>query len=224
MLCCTYILRVACSSCFQILSQLKRVWLALESNAIIRPIENAFRWSKIDEQEFRVEILALQLSCKVRSSVLPELILKRKGAEQAAFFTQSLKFVNHIFSKTQEFPVSPGVSNLLLLILFIHTHNIWCIDCALTEVFWVFFSPSVHGSGVAKARVMAYFGEGTGPIHVDNVKCSGEERSLVDCIKQAPGTHNCRHSEDAGVICDYGETQPSYKEVKGQFVFLPPTK
>lgn len=72
-------------------------------------------------------------------------------------------------------------------------------------------------SGVAKARVMAYFGEGTGPIHVDNVKCSGEEHSLADCIKQAPGTHNCRHSEDAGVICDYGESQPSHREVKGQF-------
>ncbi|XP_056891870.1 neurotrypsin isoform X1 [Takifugu flavidus] len=68
--------------------------------------------------------------------------------------------------------------------------------------------------GVAKARVMAYFGAGTGPIHVDNVKCSGEERSLADCIKQTPGTHNCRHSEDAGVICDYGELQPSYREVK----------
>ena len=79
---------------------------------------------------------------------------------------------------------------------------------------------SVLLSGVAKARVMAYFGEGTGPIHVDNVKCSGEERSLADCIKQAPGTHNCRHSEDAGVICDYGESQHSYKEVKGQPVSL----
>lgn len=77
---------------------------------------------------------------------------------------------------------------------------------------------SVFLSGVAKARVMAYFGEGAGPIHVDNVKCSGEERSLADCIKQAPGTHNCRHSEDAGVICDYGESQSSYKEVKGQSV------
>uniref|UniRef100_A0A667WN13 Neurotrypsin n=1 Tax=Myripristis murdjan TaxID=586833 RepID=A0A667WN13_9TELE len=69
-------------------------------------------------------------------------------------------------------------------------------------------------SGVAKARVMAYFGEGSGPIHVDNVKCSGEERSLADCIKQMPGMHNCRHSEDAGVICDYGQPQPGSKEVK----------
>ncbi|XP_062864779.1 neurotrypsin isoform X1 [Trichomycterus rosablanca] len=59
-------------------------------------------------------------------------------------------------------------------------------------------------SGPAKARVMAYFGEGLGPIHVDNVRCAGDERSLADCIKQAVGSHNCRHSEDAGVICDYG--------------------
>ncbi|KFP46079.1 Neurotrypsin, partial [Cathartes aura] len=55
--------------------------------------------------------------------------------------------------------------------------------------------------GPARARTMAYFGEGKGPIHVDNVKCTGNERSLADCIKQDIGTHNCRHSEDAGVIC-----------------------
>lgn len=53
---------------------------------------------------------------------------------------------------------------------------------------------------------MAYFGEGQGPIHVDNVKCTGAERSLADCIKEPAGTHNCRHSEDAGVICDYGQS------------------
>uniref|UniRef100_A0A8D0C8G5 Neurotrypsin n=1 Tax=Scleropages formosus TaxID=113540 RepID=A0A8D0C8G5_SCLFO len=60
-------------------------------------------------------------------------------------------------------------------------------------------------TGPAKARTMAYFGEGQGPIHVDNVKCTGSERSLADCIKQPLGTHNCRHSEDAGVICDYAQ-------------------
>ncbi|KAG7246907.1 hypothetical protein CRUP_007891, partial [Coryphaenoides rupestris] len=61
---------------------------------------------------------------------------------------------------------------------------------------------------------MAYFGEGSGPIHADNVECSGEERSLADCSMRAPGRHNCRHSEDAGVICDYDRSQPSSKEVK----------
>lgn len=70
-------------------------------------------------------------------------------------------------------------------------------------------------SGVAKARVMAYFGEGHGPIHVDNVKCTGAERSLADCIKQPVGIHNCRHSEDAGVICNYGQWDNSTR-VKGE--------
>ncbi|XP_043917594.1 neurotrypsin [Protopterus annectens] len=63
--------------------------------------------------------------------------------------------------------------------------------------------------GIAKARTMAYFGEGKGPIHVDNVKCMGNERSLADCIKQDIGTHNCRHSEDAGIICNYTAKKPS---------------
>ncbi|XP_040093333.1 neurotrypsin isoform X1 [Oryx dammah] len=57
--------------------------------------------------------------------------------------------------------------------------------------------------GPARARSMAYFGEGEGPIHMDNVKCTGNERSLADCVRQDIGDHNCRHSEDAGVICDY---------------------
>ncbi|XP_027399536.1 neurotrypsin [Bos indicus x Bos taurus] len=57
--------------------------------------------------------------------------------------------------------------------------------------------------GPARARSMAYFGEGEGPIHMDNVKCTGNERSLADCVRQNIGDHNCRHSEDAGVICDY---------------------
>ncbi|KAF6096411.1 serine protease 12 [Phyllostomus discolor] len=57
--------------------------------------------------------------------------------------------------------------------------------------------------GAARARGMAYFGEGGGPIHLDNVGCTGAEGSLADCAQQDVGRHNCRHSEDAGVICDY---------------------
>lgn len=63
---------------------------------------------------------------------------------------------------------------------------------------------------------MAYFGEGKGPIHVDNVKCMGNERSLADCIKQDIGRHNCRHSEDAGVICDYFSKKASGNSNKGK--------
>ncbi|XP_053547974.1 neurotrypsin-like isoform X2 [Bombina bombina] len=63
--------------------------------------------------------------------------------------------------------------------------------------------------GFAKARTMAYFGEGQGPIHLDNVECNGTESTLAECRKQDSGIHNCWHSEDAGVICDYAEKQVS---------------
>lgn len=56
---------------------------------------------------------------------------------------------------------------------------------------------------MAKARSMAYFGEGQGPIHLDNVRCSGNESSLGQCAAEGKDGHDCRHSEDAGVICDY---------------------
>ena len=69
--------------------------------------------------------------------------------------------------------------------------------------------------GPARARSMAYFGEGEGPIHMDNVKCTGNERSLADCVRQNIGDHNCRHSEDAGVICDYLGKKASGNSSKG---------
>lgn len=51
---------------------------------------------------------------------------------------------------------------------------------------------------------------------MDNVKCTGSERSLADCIKQDIGRHNCRHSEDAGVICDYPNKKASGNSNKGE--------
>ena len=36
---------------------------------------------------------------------------------------------------------------------------------------------------------------------MDNVQCSGTETRLIDCTANALGSHNCVHSEDAGVRC-----------------------
>ena len=47
----------------------------------------------------------------------------------------------------------------------------------------------------------AGFGRGPGPITLDNVGCVGTEARLIDCPANTIGTHNCDHSEDAGVIC-----------------------
>ncbi|KAK4817188.1 hypothetical protein QYF61_003527 [Mycteria americana] len=42
---------------------------------------------------------------------------------------------------------------------------------------------------------------GSGQIWLDNVNCSGNERSIFECPKLAWGVNNCSHSEDAGVEC-----------------------
>ncbi|XP_055574566.1 macrophage receptor MARCO isoform X1 [Falco cherrug] len=42
---------------------------------------------------------------------------------------------------------------------------------------------------------------GTGPIWLDDVNCSGNERSIFDCSKPDWGVNNCSHQEDAGVDC-----------------------
>ncbi|KAG8551449.1 hypothetical protein GDO81_004115 [Engystomops pustulosus] len=58
------------------------------------------------------------------------------------------------------------------------------------------------GCGTAvSAPGLAQFGEGSGNIVLDDVSCRGNESSLSQCDHRPWGTHNCKHSEDSGVIC-----------------------
>ncbi|XP_048468350.1 scavenger receptor cysteine-rich domain-containing group B protein [Rhincodon typus] len=51
------------------------------------------------------------------------------------------------------------------------------------------------------AKAWAYFGQGVGIIHLDNVKCKGNESLLSQCSHIDWDVHNCDHTEDASVMC-----------------------
>ena len=57
----------------------------------------------------------------------------------------------------------------------------------------------------AIARNNAYFGQGSGSILLDDVQCTGNEASIFSCIHNTIWSHDCDHSEDAGVVCLGGE-------------------
>ena len=53
----------------------------------------------------------------------------------------------------------------------------------------------------ATALSRATFGQGSGQIWLDNVACTSTESRLIECPANNIGSHNCAHSEDAGVRC-----------------------
>ena len=53
----------------------------------------------------------------------------------------------------------------------------------------------------AVAYSYAHFGAGSGPIHLDNVACSGSENDLTDCPHSLSVSCSNGHLEDAGVRC-----------------------
>ena len=53
----------------------------------------------------------------------------------------------------------------------------------------------------ATAFSFARFGQGSGPIYLDQVGCTGSEAMLGDCTSNPIGVHDCSHFEDAGVGC-----------------------
>ncbi|XP_015848306.2 macrophage scavenger receptor types I and II isoform X1 [Peromyscus maniculatus bairdii] len=60
---------------------------------------------------------------------------------------------------------------------------------------------SLGYQGVQAVHKRAHFGQGTGPIWLNEVMCFGRESSIEDCKIRQWGVLACSHAEDAGVTC-----------------------
>ncbi|KAK3087601.1 hypothetical protein FSP39_008130 [Pinctada imbricata] len=86
----------------------------------------------------------------------------------------------------------------------IRLNNTWgtvCDDMFDTHAAGVVCGMLGFSRSGATYKSRAFFGQGSGPILLDDTKCSGQEKTLLQCSSKPPGQNNCDHSEDVGVIC-----------------------
>ena len=102
----------------------------------------------------------------------------------------------------EQYVITPGIQRMLLLSV-----NSW--DMRTLQVSLVSNNDVAEcvlliqsNSPAGRAFRNAVFGQGTGPIFLDDVQCSSTSSQLLECFSNPILTHNCLHTADAGVGCE----------------------
>ena len=78
-------------------------------------------------------------------------------------------------------------------------------DGVLCDDYWDTTASTVvcRQLGLGNAGTFNRYGAGplNSPIHLDNVRCNGNEPNILACSHLQLSAHNCGHSEDVGVTC-----------------------
>ena len=92
-----------------------------------------------------------------------------------------------------------------------HIHTAQCYYyCVKPCCGYLHYYPSCHNSLDALGRGGAFYGQGTGPVVLSNVMCTGPELTLLQCHHDALDVVGCTHNQDVSVECAVGE-EFSYK-------------
>ena len=62
-------------------------------------------------------------------------------------------------------------------------------------------------------RTSSYYGNGKGPIWLDQIVCDGTEDGLDKCLRGKWAVHNCDHGEDVGIVCSNETTKKVTKKL-----------
>ena len=108
----------------------------------------------------------------------------------------------------EQYVMTPGTP--LMLLLSADNWDMHTLEVSLPSNNGVAECTLLSGSNspAGRAFINAIFGAGTGPIFLDDVQCSLTSSQLLECFSNPILTHNCLHTDDAGVGCE------------GKFIFV----